>query len=478
MIKNIFKINILLAFIFIISCKKQASKNIEVKGIKPKQTTQSYYKSNLRKNENLQLATIYTDTVSFIKFDDNYDDWLTLVKKRKDTIALISNEQQLDFAKGDVIEIKWKIDSLRPAGDPDFIEFKEFLVASKKIKSIQLTDKKVKFLWTQSVFDKKYNAEVYSLMLDYDYIKTISEPEKAALAYISFFYGNECEWDGKPNENRTNLKCKIPWALGLRYQCSFEQKELLKYWFRNDKTILQEIESCPTIPDGATVQTTFNEIDIVTSSNVITVFFKATNTNLRTSESRKWTEKFVFEFNTNELVLKNKQVSEKENVKIKTIVKTNEVVFFRDEFKKLALKNLPLIDSTSFDSDIIKDNIQNINIEVFKLPSIYKNWYKKTYNFKLISCYGLFFSKNFYSVVLTVKKGENEIETSLVNYDLEGNIIDLLIVAYDEIAESFFKKQSKIDKDKITVKSIEWIDTKKETIAIMVINPNGKFSIK
>lgn len=90
----------------------------------------------------------------------------------------------------------------------------------------------------------------------------------------------------------------------------------------------------------------------------------------------------------------------------------------------------------------------------------------------------MFFSKNFYSVVLTVKKGENEIETSLVNYDLEGNIIDLLIVAYDEIAESFFKKQSKIDKDKITVKSIEWIDTKKETIAIMVINPNGKFSIK
>jgi hypothetical protein len=312
-----FKLNFLLfAFLVVISCKKNEQENIEIQDVETTQTIPTEFTSQLRNGEKLQLGTIYTDSVEYIKFDDNYDELLTFVKKGNDTITLISNKENSDFVRGDVVEIKWKIDSLRPAGDPKYLDFTEFLISAKRIKSLQLTDKKIKFLWTQSIFDKKYDAEVNSLMVDYDYIKTITEPEKAALAYVSMFYGNECEWDGEPNENRTNLKCKIPWALGLRYQCSFEQKALLKYWFRKNKQILKELESCPTIPNTATIQSFIHEIDIETSSDIISIFFKIGSTNIRTLENWEWTENIDFQFNTNEILLINKQVSKKEYSKL------------------------------------------------------------------------------------------------------------------------------------------------------------------
>lgn len=282
--------------------KQTISKSEDQKELVPTDFT-----SPLRRNEKLMLGKIYTNKVKFVKFDDNGDNYLFVVESGKDTIGLICDKENAEFFKGEEIEIHWKMDSIRYAGDPEFLNYTEFIVSAKRLEPLKLSDKKVKFLWRENRYVEEWKTEVSSIALNQKYINTISEPEKAALAYVGFFIGNECEWDGKANENRSNLKCKIPWALGLGYQCSNEQLDFLRFWFRNNKTILNELENCPTTPDGATIQDTFDEINIEVKNNRITVFFKANGMNMREQKSWNWTETHVFDFKVNQLILVKKE---------------------------------------------------------------------------------------------------------------------------------------------------------------------------
>ena len=150
---------------------------------------------------------------------------------------------------------------------------------------------------------------------------------------------------------------------------------------------------------------------------------------------------------------------------------------FIEAFFKLPLKKLPIVEKTSFDSFIEAEDFKNINAEAFAIPTIYKNWNSKEFNFSVISGYRIELSKDFYTAVLTVKIGDHEMETKLVNYDLNGKIIDFKLVAYDEIADVFFKTESEIGKDKITIKNIEWTDEGHESTDVFKVNLDGKISI-
>ena len=154
---------------------------------------------------------------------------------------------------------------------------------------------------------------------------------------------------------------------------------------------------------------------------------------------------------------------------------TEEGSSFIEEFQKLPVKHIPLIDSTSFDSFIDEDDIKKINVEALRLPLVFTNWFKKGYDYKVISGYRLVLSESFYSVVVTTEKGNHEMKSTLINYDFEGNIIDYKGVAYDEIAESLVRTQSKIEKNKITIYTIEWTEEKKENTTVFQINSEGKF---
>jgi hypothetical protein len=313
--KNIFALLILTFAIY--ACNNNTQKetsDIHSNSEYPHQTSAvfSEFQNLLRPNEKLGLGKIYTDTIEFIEFDDNGDYPLMFVSNGKDTASLVYDwTVEYDFVKGEKIEIQWKIDSIHYAGDQEYLDYKEFLVSAKKLKPLKLTDKKVKFLWRELQYLKDLNGEFNVITLDEEYIKTISEPEKAALAYVATFVGNECVWDGNANESRSNLKCKIPWALGLGYQCSPRHLDFLRFWFRSNKDILKQLESCPTTPDGATVQDTFDKIDLEIEGNMITIFFKANGFNLREGKSWSWTEKHYFEFKNNELILGKKDVSAK-----------------------------------------------------------------------------------------------------------------------------------------------------------------------
>lgn len=163
------------------------------------------------------------------------------------------------------------------------------------------TDKTIKFLWREDKYDKELKGTYNLIAINTEFCKTITGAEKAALAYVATFIGNECSWEGKATAGRTNLKCKILTALELGYQCSEQHLGFLRQWFRNDEKIVKELESCPTIPDGATVQDTFDEIILTVKGDRIKVSFKANGVNIREGRRWHWTQSDYFEFRENDI---------------------------------------------------------------------------------------------------------------------------------------------------------------------------------
>ena len=288
------------------------SEVIEITEVSEKNELPKDFESVLRPNEKIELGKIYSDTVNYVEFNDDGDYRLFFVEKNNETISLICNVEETQLFKGNKVAINWKIDSIRYAGDPEFLNFKEFLTSYNKIGASEPTNKQVKFLWRETRYNEALKTDINSIILNEAYIKGMSEAERAALAFVATKIGNECEWDGEVNEDRSNLKCKILWALDLGYQCSTKHLGYIKLWFRNDDEVLKQLERCPTTPDGATVQSTFDEIDLEVKGNEIIISFKAKGFNLREGESWTWTEKQFFEWNKNELIRTKKEASPKE----------------------------------------------------------------------------------------------------------------------------------------------------------------------
>lgn len=176
--------------------------------------------------------------------------------------------------------------------------------------SVTSQNQPIKFLWRTEQFDPEYDATVNTIVLDEAYIKTITDPEKAALGYIATFIGNECAWDGRATPNRSNLKCKILTALDLGYQCSDTHLGFLRHWFRDDSTALKKLKNCPTIPDGSTIQETFDKIALSVNGDEIVVAYTVTGVNTRESKSWTWNVKDHFRFRDNSLELVETEKSE------------------------------------------------------------------------------------------------------------------------------------------------------------------------
>ena len=109
---------------------------------------------------------------------------------------------------------------------------------------------------------------------------------------------------------------------------------------------------------------------------------------------------------------------------------------------------------------------------------VFPDFNKEGYPYRAIANYRIALSDQFYTVVVTVLQGDNEMVTTLINYDLDGNIIAHELLAYDEIAEGQSKTESTIEKDRITSKHTYWVsedDGEVEEIETIRIEPNGTF---
>ncbi|EZH73416.1 hypothetical protein ATO12_15870 [Aquimarina atlantica] len=153
--------------------------------------------------------------------------------------------------------------------------------------------------------------------------------------------------------------------------------------------------------------------------------------------------------------------------------KTNNTSF-DSIIREIKIKSIPLVDKTNFDSFIDPDDYNEVNIEALKLKKLYPNFDKEGYNYKAIASYRIELSKEFYTIVITIRKGDNEMESVLINYDLIGNIIDSKVISYDEIAEGQSRIESKIEENKLTINNILWIDKKKIETTSFQIKTNGK----
>ncbi len=156
----------------------------------------------------------------------------------------------------------------------------------------------LKVIWREDVYDPSLKGTVNVIKLDESYFSGITEPERAVLGYLASTIGNECYAE----TGKQNVKCKILTALNMSYQCSEENKTFLKNWFRDDASIVSQIENCkPTVP--STVEKTFDEVKISTADNTIKVELKGLKLNIKENTASKWSESISFKVDGDKLTL-------------------------------------------------------------------------------------------------------------------------------------------------------------------------------
>jgi hypothetical protein len=192
------------------------------------------------------------------------------------------------------------------------------IVAHRSSNKVMLNDTTIIFLWRDVKFDVELKDSFNSILINDDYCKIITGPERAALGYVATFIGNECYWDGQANTDRSNLNCKILTSLNLGYQCSDKHIGFLKQWFRNDPETLAELQNCPTTPYTATIQETFDKITITIHENEISVWFCVSGINVRDQVSWSWTETDYFEYDNDNIKLIKKEKSQVKLINFET----------------------------------------------------------------------------------------------------------------------------------------------------------------
>ncbi len=114
--------------------------------------------------------------------------------------------------------------------------------------------------------------------------------------------------------------------------------------------------------------------------------------------------------------------------------------------EKYLVKTLPLTDSTNFDNYIDAPTLTKEQSKLLKLEKIEQD---KDVAFRIN--YRLNLSPNFKSLVLSYYPNEQVLITVLINFTNSYEIVDFKVIAYDEIAESWMRTESKISTDKIEV---------------------------
>lgn len=150
----------------------------------------------------------------------------------------------------------------------------------------------IKILWTDNN---------NTIQLNEDYIKTLTNQQRAALGYIVTFIGSECYWDGDKKNDESNLKCKLLIALNLGYQCSETHMSFLKEWFKEDKKILEDIQDCEKKESSAKIRDQLIELKMATNQNTIKIIYKAIGIDMIHSKNWKWAEESTYSFTKNEI---------------------------------------------------------------------------------------------------------------------------------------------------------------------------------
>lgn len=152
------------------------------------------------------------------------------------------------------------------------------------------SDNYVKILW----LDNKG-----TLQLNEDYIKTITDQQRAALGYIATDVGGECYWDGEKKADKSNLKCKLLSALNLGYQCSETHLSFLKKWFKDDLKVLERLQYCNKTDSSQKIQDGFVTLKMMTNQSTIKIIYSAVGSDSTAQQKWSWTEESTYSFTKN-----------------------------------------------------------------------------------------------------------------------------------------------------------------------------------
>lgn len=139
-------------------------------------------------------------------------------------------------------------------------------------------------------------------------------------------------------------------------------------------------------------------------------------------------------------------------------------------FGDAEVEALPLNEATDFDTFINKaHSISAEKVKEMGLTQIAPEGAKFYYQYRIESPAG------YDMAIITAESGE-EMFTNLVTFDKNHKVISDCPVAYDEIAESWLRKTSKIEKGKVTVTTMDYSNTEEgeKHIQVFKILDNGK----
>ena len=159
-----------------------------------------------------------------------------------------------------------------------------------------------------------------------------------------------------------------------------------------------------------------------------------------------------------------------------TFLSTTDQVIEPEKFQsfpKIPTRSFPIVDSTNFDNYKDQDGIKD---DLFIQEIEFKKNNPDAENIRLR--YRLNYSDHYYSTVISYRSGEHELFTTLVNISETKKIIDQLVIAYDEIAESALRKISSIDQDKIVIEDWNYFNEDPiNKVTKYEISKEGKFKL-
>lgn len=145
-----------------------------------------------------------------------------------------------------------------------------------------------------------------------------------------------------------------------------------------------------------------------------------------------------------------------------------------DLLADIPFKKLPVVDSTNFDNFNGANQLSEKLVSKLHLKSIdpnYENFHAR---------YRIALSTPVDMVVITLA-AENELKTFLISYRKDDyQLIDKVMISYDEIAESAFQSVGKITaNEEIVVTNYDYMDNEpKIDIKRYRIEKSGKFTLK
>ena len=131
---------------------------------------------------------------------------------------------------------------------------------------------------------------------------------------------------------------------------------------------------------------------------------------------------------------------------------------FEEFISRSRTEQLPHIDTTNFDRFIEEEDIKTFDVQALNIEKIYPDFYREDSAYQTMDSYRLALSPDFYTLVITFRKGIYEMESVLINYDLQGKLIDHQVVAYDETVKGISRIESKINEGKIVLNHIRFTE--------------------